>query len=393
MKHLQKIFIPALAGMFALAAVGATADSPPLKIGIVYSYTGSNADAGPVLDTAVNAWLAQHKGMMSGRKVELIKRDDTGVAPDVARRLATELVVQDHVDFLMGSLYTPNAVAMANVSTQSKTPYCIVNAAGQGLLAKAPYTTRLAVTMAQIADPLAKWAAKNGVKTVYSVLANYQPGLDGGKAFADTFTAAGGKMIGQVLVPVNNTEFSAYIQRVKDAKPDAVFVFVGAGTPAVAFFKAFRQAGLDKMGIRVLASGDALEEDALPQMGDEPNGVINSLNYSEVHDSKLNRDFVSAFHAADASKTLEPNFFAVAAYDCMSAIDKAVTAQKGSLDPDKTMAIWSGLKLDSPRGPIEIDPHSHDITQNMYMRKVTKVGNKYEDVEFATIPMVKADGT
>ena len=187
----------------------------------------------------------------------------------------------------MGSIYTPNAVAMASASTQSKTPYCMVNAAGQGLLAKAPYTTRLGVTMAQIADPLAKWAAKSGVKTVYNVLANYQPGIDGGKAFSDTFTAAGGKMIGEVLVPVNNTEFSAYIQRVKDAKPDAVFVFVGAGIPAVAFFKAFHQAGLDKMGIRILASGDALEEDALPQMGDEPNGVISSLNYSAVHDSQV----------------------------------------------------------------------------------------------------------
>ena len=393
MTHLRKIFVAVLAGIFALSAAGVTAQSPPLKIGVVYSYTGSNADAGPVLDAAMTAWLAQHKGVMSGRKVEIIKRDDTGVAPDVARRLATELVVQDHVDFLMGSIYTPNAVAMATASTQSKTPYCMVNAAGQGLLAKAPYTTRLGVTMAQIANPLAKWAAKSGVKTVYNVLANYQPGIDGGKAFADTFTAAGGKMVGEVLVPVNNTEFSAYIQRVKDAKPDAVFVFVGAGIPAVAFFKAFHQAGLDKLGIRILASGDALEEDALPQMGDEPNGVISSLNYSAVHDSKFNRDFVTAFHAADPSKTLEPNFFAVAAYDCLSAIDKAVAAQKGAIDPDKTMATWSGLKLESPRGPIEIDAQTHDITQNMYMRKVTKQGAKYQDVEFSTTPMVKADGS
>lgn len=392
MTHLRKIFVAAVVGLFALAAAGA-ADLPPLKIGIVYSYTGGDPSAGPVLDAALAAWLAQHKGTIAGRQVELIKRDDGGVAPDVVKRQATELVVQDHVDFLLGSTFTPNAVAMASVSTQSKTPYCMVNAAGSGLLAKAPYSTRLGVTMAQITVPLAKWAWQNGVKTAYSVLANYQPGIDGGKAFADTFTAAGGKMLGEVLVPVNNTEFSAYIQRVKDAKPDAVFVFVGAGIPSVAFFKAFHQNGLDKLGIRILASGDTLEEDALPQMGDEPNGVISTLNYSEVHDTKLNRDFVNAFHAADPTKKLEPNFFAVAAYDCMSAIDKAVTAQKGSVDPDKTMAIWSGLKLDSPRGPIEIDPQTHDITQNMYMRKTTKEGTKYEDVEFSTTPAVKADGT
>ena len=391
MTHLRKIFVAVLAGLFGLSAAGA-ADLPPVKIGIVYSYTGGDPSAGPVLDAALAAWLAQHNGMMSGRKVQLIKRDDTGVAPDVVRRLATELVVQDKVDFLLGSTFTPNAVAMAGVSTQSKTPYCIVNAAGQGLLAKAPYTTRLGVTMAQIAQPLAKWAAANGVKTAYNVLANYQPGIDGGKAFSDTFTANGGKMLGEVLVPVNNSEFTAYIQRVKDAKPDAVFVFVGAGIPSVAFFKAFHQNGLDKLGIRILASGDTLEEDALPQMGDEPDGVVSSLNYSEVHNSKLNRDFVTAFHAADSSKKLEPNFFAVAGYDCMTAIDKAVTAQKGTLDPDKTMAIWAGMKLDSPRGPVVIDSQTRDITQDMYMRKTTKQGAKYEDVEFSTIPSVKADG-
>jgi branched-chain amino acid transport system substrate-binding protein len=393
MPDLRKIFVLALSGALGITASGAGAQLTPLRIGMVYSYTGSSADAGPVVDAAMNAWLAQHKGMMSGRKVEIIKRDDTGVAPDVAKRLATELIVQNKVDFLVGAIYTPNAIAMSSVAAQSKTPYCIVNAAGAGILAKAPYSTRLGVTMPQITVPLAKWAYKNGVKTVYNVLADYQPGIDGGKAFADTFVAAGGKMAGEVRVPVNNTEFSAYLQRVKDAKPDAVFVFVGAGTPAVAFFKAFHQAGLDKLGVRILASGDALEEDALPQMGDEPDGVINSLNYSAVHDSPLNREFVKQFHLADDTKKLEPNFFAVAAYDCMSAIDKAVAAQKGTLDPDKTIAAWTGMKLDSPRGPIEIDATTRDITQNMYMRKVTKENGKYENAEFATTPMVKADGS
>ena len=393
MRQSRKIIVLALAALLGLASSGAGAQSTPLRIGIVYSYTGSSADAGPVVDAAMNAWLAQHKGLIAGRKVEIIKRDDTGVAPDVAKRLATELIVQNKIDFLVGAIYTPNAIAMSGVAAQSKTPYCIINAAGSGILAKAPYSTRMGVTMPQIAIPLAKWAAKSGVKTVYNVLANYQPGIDGGKAFSDAFTGAGGKMAGEVLVPVNNTEYSAYMQRVKDAKPDAVFVFVGAGTPAVAFFKAFHQAGLDKLGIRILASGDALEEDALPQMGDEPAGVINSLNYSEAHDSALNRDFVKAFHAADDTKKLEPNFFAVAAYDCMAVIDKATVAQKGTLDPDKTMAAWAGMKLDSPRGPVEIDATTRDITQNMYMRKVTKDGAKYENVEFATTPMVKADGT
>jgi branched-chain amino acid transport system substrate-binding protein len=390
---IRKMVVSVATLSLVLGAAGAGADPTPIKIGIVYSYTGSAPDAGPILDSAVNGWLAEHKGMMGGRPVQILKRDDTGVAPDVAKRLATELVVQDKVDFLMGSIYTPNALALNAVAAQSKTPFCIVNAAGSRVMANAPYSTRMGVTMPQITVPLAKWAAKNGIKSVYNVLADYQPGIDGGKAFADTFTAAGGKMAGEVRVPVNTTEYSAYIQRVKDAKPDAVFVFVGAGPPAVAFFKAFHQAGLDKLGIRILASGDALEEDALPEMGDEPNGVISTLNYSSVHDSPANRAFVKSFKATDTGKNLEPNFMAVAAYDCMGAINSVVVAQKGTLDPDKTMALWAGMKLDSPRGPIEIDPTTHDITQNMYMRKTEKASGKYVDSEFATTPAVKPDGT
>jgi len=192
-------------------------------------------------------------------------------------------------------------------------------------------------------------------------------------------------------VPVETTEFSAYVQRVKDAKPDAVFVFVGAGPSPVAFFKTFRDAGLEKLGVRVLASGDALQEDALPAMGDEPNGVISSLNYSAVHDSKLNRDFVTAFHAADANPAHLPNFQAVAGYDCLAAIDRALTRAGGSTDPDKIMAAWKGMKFESPRGPIEIDAQTHDITQNMYMRRTEKRGPIYVDAEFATVPAVKFD--
>jgi branched-chain amino acid transport system substrate-binding protein len=371
------------------AAFGADAP-PPLKIGIVYSYTGTSPDNGIVMDSALNAYLLQHNGLIAGRKVQLIRRDDTGVAPDVAKRMSQELIVQENVDFLIGATFTPNGIAMENVSTQAKKPFCIINAAGTNILQKAPYTIRLGVTMPQIAVPLARWAAKNGIKTVYTVVADYAPGIDGANAFAQAFTCSGGKMLGEVRVPVETTEFSAYVQRVKDAKPDAVFVFVGAGPSPPAFFKQFREAGLGKLGIKVIASGDALQEDALPSMGDEPNGVISSLNYSAVHDSKLNRAFVTAFHSSDTNAAHLPNFQAVAGYDCLAAIDRAVT-KAGSTDPDKIMDAWKGMKFESPRGPIEIDAQTRDIIQNMYMRRTEKRGPIYVDTEFATIPAVKFD--
>lgn len=382
----------AAAALLLASGSAFAADVPqPVKIGVIFSYTGTSPENGIVMDASMNAYLAQHHGMIAGRKVQIIRRDDTGVKPDVARREAQELVVQDNVDFLVGSTFTPTAIAIESVSTQAKKPFCIVNAAGTNIVEKAPYTIRLGVTMPQIAVPLAKWAAKNGIKTVYTIVTDYAPGIDGANSFARGFTANGGKILGEVRVPVGTTEFSAYIQRVKDAKPDAVFVFVGAGASPIAFFKAFHDAGLEKIGIRVLASGDALQEDDLPAMGDEPNGVISSLDYSAVHDSKLNRDFVSSFHRIDPNPAHLPNFEGVAGYDCLAAIDHAMTSLKGSTDPDKILAAWKGLKFESPRGPVEIDAQTRDITQNMYMRRTEKRGPIYVDTEFATIPAVKFD--
>jgi branched-chain amino acid transport system substrate-binding protein len=88
-----------------------------------------------------------------------------------------------------------------------------------------------------------------------------------------------------------------------------------------------------------------------------------------------------------------PNFQAVAGYDCLAAIDRAVTSLRGGTDPDAIMAAWKGMKFESPRGPIEIDPQTRDITQNIYMRRTEKRGSIYVDEEFATIPGVKFDAS
>jgi branched-chain amino acid transport system substrate-binding protein len=278
------------------------------------------------------------------------------------------------------------------VSTQAKKPFCVVNAAGTNAILKAPYTIRLGVTSAQMVVPLGKWSAKNGIKTVYAVVSDYGPAIDGAAAFEKAFTGGGGKIAGEVRVPVGTTDFSAYIQRVKDAKPDAVFVLVGSGAGPVAFFKTARDAELSRDGTRVIASGDALQEDDLPSMGDEPAGIVSSLNYSAVHDSAFNREFLAAFRAADSDPKHLPNFQAVAGYDCLAAIDKAMTSLRGSTDPDAIMAAWKGMKFESPRGPIEIDPQTRDITQNIYMRRTEKRGPIYVDAEFATTPGVTFDG-
>jgi branched-chain amino acid transport system substrate-binding protein len=372
-----------LACSFAPVAV-AHADQPPIKVGFITSYSGSTAAASHVADAAIAAFMAQHGDTVAGRKVIVIKRDDTGPHPEVAKRLAQELVVQDKVDFLAGIIYSPNAVAVGDISAQSKTPFLVMNATQSKLTHADPYMARFSLTLPQLSAPLAKWALQNHITSAYSVVLDYAPGIDAATAFARAFTAGGGKMVGDVRVPLTNPDFSGYIQRVKDAKPQAVFAFVNAAGGGGAFLKAFADAGLAQAGVKILATPDLVLESFLPTYGDLVDGVISAGNYSADHDSALNRAFVRAIATADADAS--PDYNSVATYDIFTAIYKVADEQKGALDPDKTMALLRGMSFESPRGPIEIDPVNRDIVQTVYIRRTEKRAGKYVNVEIAAFP-------
>jgi branched-chain amino acid transport system substrate-binding protein len=365
------------------------ADLPPIKIGIVYSYTGSSPTAGPALDASIAAWLALHRQLVGGRKVTIIRRDDTGPSPDVAARQAQELVVAEHVDFLMGSIFTPDAIAVERVSTAAKVPFFIVNAATNGILANAPYSFRFGASIQQNTAPLAIWAGKTGIKSVYNLVSDYAPGVESDKVFSSVFTTnGGGKVLGDLRVPVTANDFTAYLQRVKDAKPEANFAFVVAGSPSVAFFKASKLAGLDAAGIKTIVNGATVDA-----IGDYALGVISCAQYSWTHKSKLNDAYLTEYRKAATNGVQNPDFMAEGGYDIMSAIDRVVAAQSGSatLDLDKTMATLKGLQLDSPRGPIQIDPKTRELIQNIYIRKVERVGGVLANVEFQTFKQIPGD--
>jgi branched-chain amino acid transport system substrate-binding protein len=378
--------LAAVAGLASLAGTTALA-ADPIKIGFVSSFTGDSAAQGRVIDATIAAFLKVHGDTAGGRKVEIHKRDDTGIAPDVARRLAQELIVQEKVDLLMGIAYTPNAIAVAAVSTTAKIPFLLVNASTSNIIAKAPYTARYGMTTAQVTMPLAQWAYKNGVKTAYALFQDYGPGIDAGKAFTEAFIAAGGKMLGEVRVPVGNPDFTAYLQRVKDAKPDAMFVFVNATSGGPQLLKTYRDMGLAKAGIKLISTGALVDELDLPATGDAAIGVISSFDYSTTHDSKVNRDFVRAFKEQNSKD--DPDFVAVATWDALTAAFKAIDALKGNLDPEKFMEQIKGMKFESPRGPIMIDSETRDIIQNVYLRRTEKRNGKLVNIEFITVPMVK----
>ncbi len=375
------------AAFFCLSAMG----QEPVKVGLVAPFSGTAADYGKQMEAGIKAWLRINGDTVAGRRIQLIVRDTTGPNPEIAKRHAQELVTRDKVDFLAGFGFTPEALAAAPVATEAKVPMIVMNAASSVVTTRSPYIARLSMALPQVSAPMATWAAKNGIRKVYTLVADYAPGIDSENAFKAAFTAAGGQIVDSVRVPLRNPEFAPFVQRIKDAKPEAVFMFVPAGEQSIAFMKAFEERGLAKAGIRVIATGDLTDDNVLNAMGDSVLGVITSHHYSAAHDSPENQAFVKAF-AEVGGNLKRPNFMGVGGYDGMAAIAEVVKRLGSRIDGDRAMEVLKGLKLMSPRGPISIDPATRDVVQTVYIRRVEKVGSEYYNVEFDKYPDMKDPG-
>ncbi len=362
----------------------------PIRVGMILEMSGPFADIGRQLLDGARAYVKAHGDSVAGRKIELIVKDTTGASPEIAKRMAQQLVVNDKVDFLAGFGLTPNALAVAPLATEAKTPMIVMNAATSVITTRSLYVARVSFTLPQATAPLAAWAARNGVKEVYTLVSDYGPGIDAETTFKKAFSAAGGKIVGDVRVPLRNPDFAPFLQRIKDARPAAVFIFLPAGEQPVAFMKGFAERELDKAGIRLIGTGDLTEDGTIEAMGDTPLGVVTSHHYSVAHDSPQNKVFLKAFAALGNAH--RPNFMAVGAWDGMAAIYEVARRLNGNIDGDKAMAVLRGLKLDSPRGPITIDPDTRDVVQTIYIRRVQKINGKLYNVEFEQIANVKDPG-
>ncbi len=376
--------LPVLALALAAPAMG---DDNPIKIGVLVALSGPFADYGQEMLNGMNLYLAQHGDTIAGRKVTFITKDDTA-SGDVAKRLAQEMIVNDKVSLLAGFTITPEAMAVAPVGTQSKTPMVIMNAATSVITEKSPYFVRYSFTLGEDASVMAKWAAENGMKKVYTLVSDYGPGLNAEAVFKKFFTAAGGTIAGSDRAPLKGPEFAPFMQRVKDAKPDALFVFVPSGEQGVAMTKAYQEAGLGQAGIKLIGTGDIVDEDVIDQMGDPALGLITAFHYSSAHPSEMNKKFVKAWETAYGTK-IRVDFMGEAAYDGMHGIYDAIAAQKGQMDPDKTVELLKTAKFEAPRGPLAVDPATRDAVNTVYIRKVERVGGRLENVEFKSYPDVK----
>jgi len=369
-------------------ACAARADT--VKIGFITSYTGFLAQIGDSMDKGASLYIKTHESELpQGVSVELIRRDDTSSSPDTGKRLAQELITREHVQLLAGVVASPIAAAIAPLTAEAKIPLVLMNAAGAAIPRISPYVARVSFTIWQEGYPMGKWAARQGWKQGYTAVSDFIPGHDGEAAFTKGFTDGGGEMLGSVRFPPATTDYTPFVQRVKDAHPDVVFVFVPAAKEATAFIKAWDDLGLQNSGIHLVGPQDIVPDDELPNMGDVPLGVVTAGTYSAAAQRPQNQAFLAAWEKEYDGKALA-SVYAVGGWDGMAAIFAVIKATGGKFDGDQAMAILKSWKdPDSPRGPIEIDPATRDIVQNVYIRRVEKVDGHLANVEFETIPMVK----
>ena len=372
------------ASALALATLPALAQET-VKVGLILPMTGQQASTGRQLEAGVKAYMAQHGDKVAGKKIEVIIKDDTGVA-DISKRLAQELVVNDKVSVLGGFGLTPIAMAVGPVATQAKVPAVIMTAATSVIVEQSPYFVRVGRTMPQMTFPIADWAAKNGIKSAVTLVSDYAPGIDAEKFFKERFEGAGGKVLDALRAPLASPDFAAFLQKAKDLKPDALFLFVPSGQGAT-LMKQVIDRDFAGSKIRVIATGDVTDDDLLNSMGDAVLGMVTSHDYSADHDSPENKAFVEIFKKVN--NNLRPNMMAVAAYDGMDVIYRALTTTKGDANGQKLVDAMKGQKWMSPRGPMEIDANTREAIPPMFIRRVERKNGELYNVEFEATGPIK----
>jgi branched-chain amino acid transport system substrate-binding protein len=381
--------LAAVAAGLMLAATGAGPASAEgtVKIGLIMAYTGQFADTAAQMDNAIKLYIKQHGDSVAGKKIELVRKDSGGPNPDVAKRLAQELIVRDGVDILAGFTLTPEALGAASVSADAKKFMVVMNAATSIIITKSPYMARTSLTIPQLQEAFGTWAyQKSGIRKIYSMVSDFGPGIDAETAFQRGFKQAGGEIVGSVRFPVANPDFSAFVQAAKDANPESIFIWLPGGAQPAAIAKALTERGIDPKRTKVLGQGEITEDEARASMGDAGIGIITVYHYDHNHSSAANKAFVKAFNA-DYKRN--PNVYSIGGWDGMHLIYEALKKTGGKADGESLIAAAKGMAWESPRGPISIDPETRDVVQTVYIRRVEKAGAGTLNVEFDKISNVK----
>ena len=385
----RRRLLQGMAGAAALVALPRAAyAADPVKIGLILPMTGPFASTGKQISAACRLYLQRNGDTVAGRKVDLILKDDTGLAPETTKRIAQELVVQDKVTVLAGFGLTPLAFAAAPVATEAKVPMIVMAAGTQVIPQRSPFIVRTGFTLPQTTSPIAGWAAKNRIKRVFTLVSDYAPGLDAEKTFHGKFKELGGEIVESVRTPLRNPDYGPFLQRAKDSKADALFVFVPSGE-GLAVMKQFDERGLKQAGMKMIGPGDVVDDDLLESMGASAAGIITSFHYSAAHESPENRAYVDAMTKANPG--MRPNFHSVGGWDGMHVIYEALRKAPNGTG-EQLVEAMKGMKWTSPRGPMMIDPATRDVVQTIYLREVKIVNGQPWNIEFDKVENVGPGG-
>lgn len=385
---LRAMILSALAAGVLAAAAPAYAEDT-IKIGVIAQFSGLFGDFGQQIGNGIETYVREHGDHVAGKKIDILKRDQGGPNPERAKQLAQELIARDKVDFIAGIDFSPTAFAIAPLITQSKTPTMVMNAATMSITDSSPYFVRVASTLEALETKLGEWAAGNGIKDCYVVVADYVAGHAAGDAFKKAFTKAGGKIIGEIGVPLQELDFAAYVQRIADAKPQAIFFFLASTKQSESFAKLYVQTGMKAAGTKLLGATDLFGASpaAARAASDAEIGAYSVQNYSWSLDNPANKKYVPAYAKYFGSE-LHPDFMSVSGYDGMAGIYRVIAELKGKIDGDKAMAAFKTLSLDSPRGKIRIDPETRDVVQPIYIRQIERRNGELVNKEIYTFPEV-----
>ena len=373
-----------------LAAPGAASAQGTVKVGVILPLSGQFADLATQMDNGIKLYMKQKGDTVAGKKIEIIRKDVGGVAPDVATRLAQELITRDNVDILAGLLLSPNAIAVSKVAAEAKKFTVIMNAATTVIITMSPYSVRSSMTLPSVASTAGEWAYKSGIRKAYTMVSDFAPGKDAETAFQEAFKKAGGEIVGSVRMPVANPDFSAFVQRAKDLNPESIFIFVPGGAQPAALGKAFAERGVDPAKIKIIGTGEVVDESSVKNMGDAALGIMSVWHYDYNDASALNKSFVAAYNA-DFKRN--PDFGSVGGYDGMHVIYEALKKTGGKTDGDSLVGAVKGLSFESPRGPFLVDPETRDVVQNIYIRQVRKVDGGLRNVVVDKVEKVKDPGS
>ena len=384
---MKRVALAALISTLVATAAFRSDAEETIKIGIIAAYSGQFADTAQQIDNGIRLYMKEHGDTVAGRKIEIIRRDSGGPNPDVSKRLAQELIVRDKVDILAGFTTSPEALAAADVSAASQKLMVSMNGTASVLTTKSPYVVRTSFTLPQVAQALGLWAAtKGGIKKAYTMVTDFGPGIDGEQYFQRGFKQAGGEIIGSVRTPLANPDFSPFVQRIKDANPESIFVFVPGGSQPAALGKAFADRGVDPNKVKIMSSGEAVDETAIKSLGELAIGRLSAQHYDFNHQSPKNQAFVKAYNAEFKRN---PDFFSVGGYDGMHLIYEALKKTGGKADGESLAKAAKGMQWESPRGPMLIDLDTGDVVQTVYIRRVEKVGDKIVNVDIDKVENVK----